>query len=542
MHHPTRPVIGALLLAMTGCQAPPPGLPTALPSAAANPAPYRLSSTTEPLAVIVRHRPGRLGATHARARLLRTLRLDRTEVLRASSVADRDALLAALRADPDVEWAEPDHRLFMTASPPNDPAFGQQWALPRIQAPAAWDLGQGAGVQVAVLDTGVDLNHPDLAGQVVAGPDLVDRDAQPQDEQGHGTHVAGTIAALTNNNQGVAGVAPAARVLAIRVLDAQGSGALSDVADGVLEAVRRGAKVINMSLGGDADGQTLRAAIAEAVAAGVLVVVAAGNENTSRATYPAAYPDVLAVGATTASDQRASFSNYGTYVGIAAPGDRILSTKLGGGTTTLSGTSMASPHVAAAAALVWGANPTLTAAEVRTALTRTGAPVAGFTRTPEVRRLDALAALQAAQAPGAPPAPAPEPSEAPSPEPPGVPSPGPSVAPSPVPTATPQPTPVPAPTARPPRAPRIGRLIALPRATQASVRWLTSVAASSQVVYGRTPQLEEATAPTAALVTAHRVELTNLRRRSTYYYKVRSRDAEGRVVESRLRTFRTRLY
>jgi subtilisin family serine protease len=365
---------------------------------------------------------------------------------------------------------------------------------------------------------------------------MVDRDAQPQDEQGHGTHVAGTIAALTNNNLGVAGVAPAAKVLAIRVLDAQGSGSLSDIADGVLEAVKRGAKIINMSLGGDSDGQTLRAAIAEATAAGVLVVVAAGNDNTSRATYPAAYPGVLAVGATTASDQRASFSNYGTYVGIAAPGDRILSTKLGGGTTSLSGTSMASPHVAAAAALVWGANPSLTAAQVRAALTRTGAPVTGFSQTPEVRRLDALAALRAAQDPGASPAPAP--SEGPQPEP--------SMAPTPEPSATPQPEPTTfpsaPPSARPPGAPRIGGLVALPHATRASVRWLTSVAANSQVFYGLTQRLDEATEPTGALVKTHRVELANLKRHSVYYYKVRSRDAAGRVAESAVRTFRTRLY
>jgi thermitase len=522
-------------MALTGCQAPPPALPTP-PAAPAAPAPYRLSSADEPLAVIVRHRPGRLTASHARERLLRALRLPRTEVLQTRSVADRDALLAALRADPNVEWAEPDHRLFMTASAPNDPAFGQQWALPKIQAPAAWDLGQGAGVQVAVLDTGVDMRHTDLAGQVVAGPDMVDRDEQPQDEQGHGTHVAGTIAALTNNNLGVAGVAPAAKVLAIRVLDAQGSGSLSDIADGVLEAVKRGAKIINMSLGGDSDGQTLRAAIAEATAAGVLVVVAAGNDNTSRATYPAAYPGVLAVGATTASDQRASFSNYGTYVGIAAPGDRILSTKLGGGTTSLSGTSMASPHVAAAAALVWGANPSLTAAQVRAALTRTGAPVTGFSQTPEVRRLDALAALRAAQDPGA--SPAPTPSEGPQPEPSTAPTPEPSATPQPVPTTFPSAPP----SARPPGAPRIGGLVALPHATRASVRWLTSVAANSQVFYGRTQRLEEATEPTGALVKTHRVELANLKRYSVYYYKVRSRDAEGRVAESAVRTFRTRLY
>jgi len=542
MIRPTRPLIGVLLLARAGCQAP----TTRLPAPAGPPSAYRLAAAPEPLAVIVRHRPGRLAASHARARLLRTLRLDRTEVLRAESVADRDALLASLRADPAVEWAEPDHRLYMTAALPDDPAASQQWALPKIQAPAAWEVARGTGVQVAVLDTGVDLRHDDLAGQVVAGPDLVDRDDAPQDEQGHGTHVAGTIAALMNNGLGVAGVAPAARVLAIRVLDAEGSGALSDIADGVLEAVRRGAKVLNLSLGGPSDGQTLRAAIQQAAAAGVLVVVAAGNEDTTAATYPASYPEVLAVGATTASDRRASFSNHGTYVGIAAPGERILSTKLGGGTTTLSGTSMAAPHVAAAAAVVWGAHPGLSAAQVRAALVGSGAPVAGFPLTPQVRRLDVLAALRAVPTPPASPAPSPPPAS-PAPTPSLAPSEAPSPAPSMIPLPPPSPAPStappgPAPSARPPVPLRLGGVAAVPRATRATIRWLTSEPADSQVLFGATPQLGQATPPDAALQTAHRVRLGDLRRMTTYYYKVRSRDAAGRVAEGPVRSFRTTLY
>lgn len=241
--------------------------------------------------------------------------------------------------------------------PPNDPAFEGQWHHAAIDSLSAWEWSRGDGVTVAVVDTGVSCDVPDLVGRCVAGLDFVNGDAEPVDDQGHGTFVAGVIAAAVHNRVGGAGVAGEARVMPLKVLGASGSGAMSDVAAAVVHAADHGARVVNLSLGGIYPSRALADAVAYARDRGAVVVAAAGSENTSNPTYPAAYPGVVAVAATTPSDTRASFSNAGAWIDLAAPGVGILSATRGGGYQAWSGTSLSSAVAAGAAALLAGQDP-----------------------------------------------------------------------------------------------------------------------------------------------------------------------------------------
>jgi type VII secretion-associated serine protease mycosin len=238
--------------------------------------------------------------------------------------------------------------------------------LPKIKAPEAWEITTGTDIIIAIVDTGVDLNHPDLNDKIVAGYDFVNNDDTAQDDHGHGTHVAGIAAAETDNATGVAGVSWGAKIMPVKVLDASGSGSYSDVAEGVLYACDHGAQIINLSLGGDYNSATLRSAVQTAHADGCLIVAAAGNGYGNGVDYPARYEVVMAVAATTSSDKRASFSDYGPEVDVAAPGVSICSTFLDDTYNCYyGGTSMATPHVAGLAALVWSANSCLTNDQVR---------------------------------------------------------------------------------------------------------------------------------------------------------------------------------
>jgi subtilisin family serine protease len=224
---------------------------------------------------------------------------------------------------------------------------------------------------VAVIDTGVDATHPDLAGQVLPEYDVINRTtlATATDPNGHGTHVAGTIAADAGNGIGISGIAPDAKILPIRVLGANGSGYMSDAATGITYAADHGATVINMSLGSASKVTAVTNAIAYARSKGVTVVAAAGNDRQSGSptSYPGADQGVIAVAATDSNDVVASYSNAGSYVDVAAPGSNILSTT-GGTYQSWNGTSMASPHVAAIAALLEAYNPRLTPDEVEAAI------------------------------------------------------------------------------------------------------------------------------------------------------------------------------
>lgn len=257
----------------------------------------------------------------------------------------------------------------------NDPQFAQQWAFTNLQLPTAWLQSRGAGVTVAVVDTGVDTAHPDLAANLVPGVDVIGSRVSSimSDPNGHGTHVSGTIAAVTDNAIGVAGVAPLAKVMPVRVLDADGSGYTSDVAEGIAYAADHGAGVVNLSLGGSSDDPVLRQAVTYAQSRDVLVVAAAGNSRTSgnATNYPAAIPSVTAVAATASTNVDASFSNFGSYVDIAAPGVSIRSTIPDSSYASWSGTSMATPHVAAVAALVRSQQPALDQGQLGALLTST---------------------------------------------------------------------------------------------------------------------------------------------------------------------------
>ncbi|WP_288009358.1 S8 family peptidase [Kyrpidia sp.] len=256
---------------------------------------------------------------------------------------------------------------------PDDPLYRPyQWNMPMIDAENAWRTTTGApGIVVAVVDTGVDRGHPDLQGQLLPGANLLDPTRPPDDDNGHGTHVAGVIAALSNNGEGVASLDWHGRVLPVKVLDQDGAGSAFDVARGIIWATDHGARVINLSLGQTEDCQYLHDAIRYAAGRGVLVVAAMGNEGTDTPEYPAAYPEVLAVTAVDPGGVFAPFSSYGAHAGVAAPGVSIASTYAGGQYAALSGTSMASPHVAGLAALIWARSPSLTADQVRNIIQQT---------------------------------------------------------------------------------------------------------------------------------------------------------------------------
>lgn len=225
------------------------------------------------------------------------------------------------------------------------------WGVNRIEADLVWGGTTGAGVKVAVVDTGISLTHPDLAANIKGGYNAISPSRSANDDNGHGSHVAGTIAAR-NNSIGVVGVGPQIDLYAVKVLDRRGSGYLSDIIEGLDWAVLNGMQVVNMSLGTSSNVQSFHDAVIRAKAAGITLVAAAGNDYGGPVGYPAAYPEVIAVSATDSADALASFSSVGPEVDLAAPGKSIFSTYKGSNYATLSGTSMASPHVAGAAALV----------------------------------------------------------------------------------------------------------------------------------------------------------------------------------------------
>ncbi|HJZ93042.1 MAG TPA: S8 family peptidase, partial [Gemmataceae bacterium] len=300
------------------------------------------------------------------------------------------------RGRPGVTFVQPDYRVSV-ARTANDPGLDNLWGFNNtganggvadadIDAPEAWNTSTGTGdTVVAVIDTGIDYNHPDLAANIwtnpgeipgngidddgngyrddVHGYDFANNDANPMDDNGHGTHVAGTIGAVGNNGIGIAGIDWHAKLMALKFLDAAGSGYMSDAVRALNYAVASGAKVVNNSYGGGGYDPAMAAAINNARAHGVIVVAAAGNDGTNNDTsplYPANYAgdNVVTVAATDRTDHLASFSNFGrATVDIAAPGVGIYSTLPNGKYGTYSGTSMATPHVTGALALVWDAHP-----------------------------------------------------------------------------------------------------------------------------------------------------------------------------------------
>jgi thermitase len=281
--------------------------------------------------------------------------------VRASSAS---TLVSEVRLSKWARYIEPDIKMRADFTP-NDPYWLNQWGPAKIRADFAWNTTTGsASIIVAVVDTGIDWSHPDLAPNYVPlGYDWVNNSPDPMDDNGHGTHVSGIIAAAISNSIGIAGLANV-RIMAEKVLNQYGSGTSSDVAQGIIHAVDSGAKIINLSLGAPNPSEVLYEAVRYAFEHGVLVVAAAGNSASSVKEYPAGYDEVVAVSATTMSDTLASFSNYGNWIDVAAPGVHIYSTIINDSYAYLSGTSMASPHAAGVAALIWSRFPNMTRDQV----------------------------------------------------------------------------------------------------------------------------------------------------------------------------------
>jgi thermitase len=318
--------------------------------------------------------------------------------------------LSALRGDPAVLAASPNFvrkaivpkfadvdvpGIFDTLFPgltagavPNDPLFKKQYAPQRVKAPEAWGASKGSGSVVAVVDTGVDLEHPDLKDHLVGGWNTVANSADAKDDHGHGTHCAGIAAALANNKEGIVGVAPEATIMPVKVLAGDGSGSDETVASGIIWAADHGANVISLSLGGSGESQVLGEAVAYALKKGAAVVAAMGNDGTNEKSYPAAYHGVIAVGATDSKDKVASFSQWGDWISVSAPGVSVLSTfptyhvamnDYGFPMTyaSLDGTSMATPAVSGAVAIMRARFKALDPAQIKGKLEKTTDKVSG---------------------------------------------------------------------------------------------------------------------------------------------------------------------
>jgi thermitase len=255
---------------------------------------------------------------------------------------------------------------FKTQFVPSDPYWSAQWGPQKIEADWAWNTTTGnRSILVAVVDTGIDYNHPDIAANYNAnGYDWVNNNANPMDDNGHGTHCAGIIAAVINNSLGVAGMAQV-QIMAEKGLDANGTGYEDNLASAIYDAVEKGARILSLSWGSDQDSQLIHEAIQYAYSQNVLIVAAAGNQASDTKFYPAAYDEVVAVTATDQFDYPAAFSNYGSWIELSAPGVQILSTFPNDSCIQMSGTSMACPHVAGLAALVWSQFPNATRDWVR---------------------------------------------------------------------------------------------------------------------------------------------------------------------------------
>lgn len=310
----------------------------------------------------------------------------------ALSPTAQQELLHNLNQMPQVLYAEPNYRVRIpgmihepetellsqslgSQGRPNDPLYSRQYAHARANSEQGWRRQSGAeDVTIAIVDTGIDLQHPDLVDKITPGWDAVDGDGEAHDGHGHGTHCAGIAAASTDNQIGVAGFAPNVKLMPIRVLDDSGSGSSADVAEGILWAADHGAQVISMSLGSYRDARVKADAVKYALKQDAVLVAAMGNDGNKRKIYPAAQKGVIAVGSTDKRDKRSYFSNYGSWISVSAPGSRIMSTFPTDGPDgmkdygSISGTSMATPAVAGVAALIRSEFPHMNQQEVKAQL------------------------------------------------------------------------------------------------------------------------------------------------------------------------------
>lgn len=368
------------------------------------------------------------------------LNLPSTFVLKVPAGSEKS--IAKLFASiPNVSFAEPNFE-YNVLFVPNDPSFSQQWGLSKIQAPQAWDIATGNPlVKIAIVDTGIDKDHPDLSSKVDTWVNFTNTKSS-DDLYGHGTHVAGIAAAITNNSIGIAGVDFNSRLMSVKVLNDSGNGYLSWIANGIMWASDNGAKVINLSLGGNSSSQTLEEAINYAWNKGALLACAAGNNGNSSASYPAYYQNCIAVAGTDQNDQKTSWSSYGNWVDVAAPGLNIYSTlpnhraKMSSTRNygKASGTSMATPFVSGLAGLIFGQNINMSNSRAREIIQQTA----------EKGRINAFLAVSEISNQGLPtPTPTPTPTEVIVP----TETPTPTSTPTSNPTSPPTQTPTPKPTA-----------------------------------------------------------------------------------------------
>jgi len=293
--------------------------------------------------------------------------------IKAAAVDLSDDEITALRASGTVRYVEPDY--IVTALSPSMP-----WNIRQINADNVQAYNTtGKGIRVAVIDTGIDYTHPDLTGVYAGGYNVLTGTGDPMDDNGHGTHCAGILAA-TGSSGGIYGTAPGISLYGVKVLSGTGSGRTSDVIQGIFWAKNNSMQVVSMSLGGSEDSQALHDAVDDASAGGVLIVAAAGNSGVASGSgdtmgYPAKYDSVLAVAAVNKYNHRAFFSSTGSNLGVSAPGVNIKSTIPGAHYATYSGTSMATPHVAGVAALVYSAHPDWTNQQVRQQIVSTATPL-----------------------------------------------------------------------------------------------------------------------------------------------------------------------
>ncbi len=298
--------------------------------------------------------------------------IDRNDALNCVLVKtmDADAFITHMSKSASVEYAEP-NGVIRALYIPNDPFYDSQWGPQQIDADRAWDIEKGdKNITIAIVDTGVDYNHEDLlSNYIVGGYDWVNDDTDPMDDNGHGTHCAGIVAATMDNGRGIAGIAQV-NIIAEKVLNSTGWGEDWDLAQAITHAADSNVDIISMSLGGD-DAQIVEDACQYAWDNGCLLVAASGNEYAPLISHPAAYDTVIAVGATDPSDQHCAFSNWGPELELVSPGINILSSYPSNQYISASGTSTAAPHVAGAAALVWSMHQNFTNQDVRDRLDQT---------------------------------------------------------------------------------------------------------------------------------------------------------------------------
>jgi len=308
--------------------------------------------------------------------------------------ASEQAVANALAHHPNVKFAEVD-RLVAPAFTPNDADYGSEWHLQTINAPVAWNTSVGSGVTVAILDSGIDATHPDLVGQLVPGWNFYDNNSNTADVNGHGTMVAGVVAARGNNSIGVAGVAWGAKLMPVRVSDASGTGTLSAFANGLTYAADHGARIANLSFPVQSSSST-QAAAQYFVNKGGVVFNSAGNYAALDSTPPS--NSLVSVSATGSTDIVASWSSYGPYVDLSAPGVGIWTTSLGGGYSSVSGTSFSSPLSAGVAALMMSVNPSLAPSQIVSLMESTAVDLgtAGYDYSYGYGRVNAGAAVIAA--------------------------------------------------------------------------------------------------------------------------------------------------